>query len=87
MQMTTVRDFRKHLADYLESDDAVVVTKHGKPAGFYLPMNLELEVLEKLKRKLFLDQAAKMSQLTNHIDEEEIEADFEQWRKERRSRR
>lgn len=86
MQITSVRDFRNNLAEYLDATDAVVVTKHGKPAGFYLPMNMENEAIDKLKRKLFLDQAEKMSQLTQHIEEGEIEADFEKWRKERRHR-
>jgi hypothetical protein len=70
------------------SDDVVLVTRDGKPAGFYVPWN-QPDLPIELKRELF-------AQLTDRIGaqlevagvtEDEILADFAQWRAARRARR
>ncbi len=33
-----MREFREQLAQYLESDVPIAVTKHGRTVGFYIPL-------------------------------------------------
>ncbi len=33
-----MREFREQLAEYLESDVPIAVTKHGRTVGFYIPL-------------------------------------------------
>jgi hypothetical protein len=37
MKVVTVRDFRDHASEMFRSDDVVLVTREGTPAGFFLP--------------------------------------------------
>lgn len=32
-----IREFREKLADYLESDSPLAITRHGETLGFYIP--------------------------------------------------
>jgi antitoxin (DNA-binding transcriptional repressor) of toxin-antitoxin stability system len=32
-----IREFRENLADYLESDQPLAITRHGETLGFYIP--------------------------------------------------
>lgn len=32
-----IREFRENLADYLESDKPLAITRHGETLGFYIP--------------------------------------------------
>ena len=37
MKVVTVRDFRDHASEMFRSDDVILVTREGSPAGFFLP--------------------------------------------------
>jgi hypothetical protein len=37
MKVVTVRDFRDRASEMFRSDDVILVTRDGAPAGFYLP--------------------------------------------------
>jgi hypothetical protein len=37
MKVVTVRDFRDHTSEMFRSDDVILVTRDGAPAGFFLP--------------------------------------------------
>lgn len=39
MKVVTVRDFRDRASEMFHSDDVILVTRDGAPAGFYLPWN------------------------------------------------
>ena len=38
MRMTGVRDFRAHLTRYVSGEEPVLLTRHGKVSGLYLPL-------------------------------------------------
>jgi hypothetical protein len=88
VKVVTVRDFRDRASEMFHSEDVILVTRDGKPAGFYIPWD-KPELPIELKRELF-------SQLTDRIGvrlegegvtEEEVLADFAEWRAARRARR
>jgi hypothetical protein len=52
-----IREFRKNLAGYLESDQPLAITRHGQTLGFYIPAQkrsrkAELEAMRAAARDL-----------------------------------
>lgn len=39
MKRVGVREFRDHATQYLASDNVLAVERHGRPIGFYIPVN------------------------------------------------
>jgi hypothetical protein len=87
MKMATVREFRSDLAGMLDEREPIMITRHGKMTGVYIPWNKKSELPLELKREAFKKLSNKMSMLTAHIDEKEMLDDFEKWRKARNRRR
>jgi PHD/YefM family antitoxin component YafN of YafNO toxin-antitoxin module len=87
MKMATVREFRNELADMLTDKEPIVVTRHGKMTGVYIPWNKKNDLPLELKKEAFKVVSEKMAKLTKDIDEKEMIEDFEKWRKGSRSRR
>jgi hypothetical protein len=59
------------------SDDVILVTREGRPAGFYLPWDAA-ELPEQVRHEVFLrltDQIAEQRE-TRGITEEEVLSDF-----------
>jgi antitoxin (DNA-binding transcriptional repressor) of toxin-antitoxin stability system len=88
MQTTKVgiREFREHLADYLESKTPVAITRHGATIGIYVPTRpkpnkADLDALRVAGEKM---QALIAAAGTT---EEEVVADFKRARRERRGRK
>jgi hypothetical protein len=52
MKVVTVRDFRDHATEMFRSEDVVLVTRDGKPAGFFVPWD-QPELPVQLRRELF----------------------------------
>lgn len=77
-----VREFRQDLADYIDGDEPVTVTRHGRRVGVFIPTRGDRAeaiaayqaATEKL-RTLMAEQG---------IDEDEIVAEFDAARKARR---
>jgi antitoxin (DNA-binding transcriptional repressor) of toxin-antitoxin stability system len=89
VSMTSVkvgmREFREQLAQYLETDTPVAVTKHGRTVGFYIPLGRkpgqeDVAALREAGRRL--DQW--MAQ--QGLSEDELVADFKSMRKASRKR-
>ena len=88
MELNTVREFRNRATDILRSKNPVIITRHGKVAGVFLPTpdgQLPLE----LRRELF---AAATEQLHKHreelgVPEEQVAAALAEWHKKRRAAR
>jgi hypothetical protein len=53
MKVVTVRDFRDRASEMFRSDDVILVTRDGAPAGFYLPWNTS-ELPVEVRREVFL---------------------------------
>jgi hypothetical protein len=88
MKISTVREFRDRATGLLRSKDPVLVTRWGKLAGIFFPSPDATLPLE-LKRELFgmLSRAIAVQIRRRGLQEKELLADFERWRKERRATR
>ena len=53
MKVVTVRDFRDRASEMFRSEDVILVTRDGAPAGFYLPWATP-EVPVEVRREAFL---------------------------------
>ena len=80
--MTTkvgIREFRAGLADYIDSDDPVAVTRHGRTIGYFIPAKADREAEAASLRVA----AAKLDALTDiddsHVDD--MVQEFEKLRK------
>lgn len=85
MKLVTVRDFRDRASEMLRSDDIILVTRDGRPAGFFLPWHRH-EIPDEIRKGLYAELSARAREhLAEHgVGEEEILSDF---RAARRSRR
>jgi hypothetical protein len=80
MKISTVREFRDKATGMLRSKDPILVTRRGRLAGVFFPLQkdslpgeLTSEIARQIKRR--------------GISEKEVLADFEGWRKARREAR
>lgn len=53
MKVVTVRDFRDRASEMFHSDDVILVTRDGAPAGFFLPWDTP-ELPVEVRREVFL---------------------------------
>jgi prevent-host-death family protein len=88
VKTTTIRDFRSNIAKLIDSDESVLVTKHGKPAAVLYPLRDPSKIPMEVRRQLFLSLTADIgNQLdAKGISEEEIDRDFAKFKKRRRRR-
>ena len=84
MKTASIKDFRLNLAEMVNKDEPVMLTRHGHPLGFYVPWsdteNLPLE----FKRQAFIKNAPLRKKVFGHIEEKDLMEDFAKWQKERR---
>jgi hypothetical protein len=78
MRMTGVRDFRAHLTRYVSGEEPVLLTRHGKVSGLYLPLEDASRVPDDLRRELASVLGAQ------GVGEREIGEDFRAHRRHRR---
>jgi hypothetical protein len=77
MRIVTVRDFRDRASEMFRSDDVILVTRGGRPAGFFLPWDAP-ELPKDVRREVFLrltDQIAAQREARG-VTEEEVLNDF-----------
>jgi prevent-host-death family protein len=86
VKTTTIREFRSNIAKLIDSDESVLVTKHGKPAAVLYPLHDPSKVPLEIRRKLFLSLAANIGKQLDAkgISDEEIDRDFAEFKKRRR---
>jgi hypothetical protein len=77
MKVVTVRDFRDHASEMFRSDDVILVTREGAPAGFFLPWDTP-ELPVEVRREVFLRLSEQVgAQLSEKgVSESEITDDF-----------
>ena len=85
MRISTVREFRDNATGFLRSRDPILVTRRGRLAGVFFPWP-EASLPLELKRELFSVLSAEVRRQIKKrgLAEEEVVADFESWRKDRR---
>jgi len=88
MRITTVREFRDHATGLLRSKAPILVTRRGRLAGVFFPWPEESLPVE-FKKELFSVLSAELFRelKKRKVSEEEVQADFESWRKARRASR
>jgi hypothetical protein len=77
MRVVTVRDFRDRASEMFRSDDVILVTRDGAPAGFYLPWDTP-ELPVEVRREVFLRLSEQIgAQIGAHgASEQEVVDDF-----------
>lgn len=77
MKIVTVREFRDRATEMLRSEDVILITRDGLPAGFFLPWDAR-ELPSDAERQLFLHLSEQIgSQLkAQGVSEEEVVGDF-----------
>lgn len=77
MKVVTIRDFRDHATEMFRSDDVILVTREGTPAGFFLPWDTPKLPVE-VRREVFLRLSEQVGkQLADRgVSEAEVLDDF-----------
>lgn len=78
MRVVNVRDFRDRASEMFRSEDVVLVTRDGRPAGFYVPWEAA-ELPIEVRRELFARLAAEVGEALGAAgvsEEEEVLSDF-----------
>ena len=77
MKVVTVRDFRDHATEMFRSEDVILVTRDGAPAGFFLPWDTP-ELPVEVRREVFLRLSEQIgAQLEDRgVSESEVLGDF-----------
>ncbi|MDY0061142.1 MAG: prevent-host-death protein [Myxococcota bacterium] len=86
MRVAGVRELRGNLASLLDGGEPVLVTRHGKMAGLYLPLDDPDHVPTDLRRELADVLGRHLASLleARGVDEEELQEDFDAHRRRRR---
>jgi hypothetical protein len=84
MRVVSVRDFRDRASEMFRSDDVILVTRDGAPAGFYLPWDTP-ELPVEVRREVFLRLSEQIgAQLeAGGASEQEVVDDFAAGRRRR----
>lgn len=87
MKTATIREFRSSIAELIAGEEAVLVTKHGKPAAVLYPLGDPKMIPMEVRRNLYLALAGNIAKQLDArgVSEEQIEREFAE-RKKRRSR-
>jgi len=77
MKIVTVRDFRDHATEMFRSDDVILVTRDGAPAGFFLPWDTP-ELPVEVRREVFLRLSEQIGEqlAAKGVGEAEVLDDF-----------
>ncbi|HXA20134.1 MAG TPA: type II toxin-antitoxin system Phd/YefM family antitoxin [Thermoanaerobaculia bacterium] len=86
MKTTTIREFRGNIAKLIDSDESVLITRHGKPAAVMYPLRDPAKIPLEVRRKLYVAMAGEIAKQLDaqKVSEAEIERDFTEFRKRRR---
>jgi hypothetical protein len=88
MKVATVREFRDKATRYFKEEEPVLVTRHGKVTGLYLPIDHPESFPLELRKDLLvrLGESISRSLTRKGISEERLLADFKSFKKTRRRR-
>ncbi|MDP2157585.1 MAG: hypothetical protein Q8K68_07755 [Nitrospirota bacterium] len=88
MKVATVREFRDKATSYFREEEPILVTRHGKVTGLYLPIDHPESFPLELRKDLLvrLGDSISRSLTKKGISEEKLLADFDTNKKTRRRR-
>jgi len=88
MKVASVREFRDKATSFFKNEEPILVTRHGKAAGLYLPIEHPESFPLELRKELLVrfGEAISRSLAKKGIAEEKLIADFDTFKKTRRRR-
>lgn len=88
MKVTGIRELRAQSSALLGGDEPLIVTKHGKISGIYLPLEEPDKIPSDLRRELAAILGRHLGKLLarQKITEGKISKDFNAYRRRRRGR-
>jgi len=88
MKVATVREFRDKATSYFREEEPILVTRHGKVTGLYLPLDHPESFPLELRKDLLvrIGDSIGRSLTKKGISEEKLLADFDTYKKTRRRR-
>jgi hypothetical protein len=83
MRVAGVREIRENLAALLGGHEPVLVTRHGKLSGLYLPLDDPDRIPTDLRREMALVLGRHLAALlaTNGVTEQSVQKDFNTYRR------
>jgi PHD/YefM family antitoxin component YafN of YafNO toxin-antitoxin module len=86
MKVATVREFRDKATSYFKDEEPILVTRHGKVTGLYLPIERKDSIPLELRKELLVSFGRSISRSLEKkgITEGKLLADFETHKKTRR---
>jgi hypothetical protein len=86
MRVAGIRELRSKTAELLGGDELLLVTRHGKISGLYLPLEDANRLPQDLRRELSQVLSAHLAQqlAAGGWSEKEIHEDFDAFRRRRR---
>jgi len=88
MKIATVREFRDKATNYFKDEEPILVTRHGKVTGLYLP----IQHPESFPLELRKDLLVRLGDSIGHalekqgVSEQKLLTDFDAFKKRRRRR-
>lgn len=86
MKTASIRDFRSRITELIDSDEPVLVTRHGKNAAVLFPLRDPKKVPLELRRKLFRELTNDIARQLDAkgVTDEDVERAFTSIKKRRR---
>lgn len=86
MKVATVREFRDKATSYFRDEEPILVTRHGKVTGLYLPIEHPESFPIELRKELLIRIGESISRSLSKkgVSEEKLLADFKTFKKARR---
>lgn len=88
MKTATVRELRSQTSELLKGPENVLVTSHGRPTAMIFPLKDPTKLPLEVRRQLYLELSAQLAEQlqAKGVTEDEIQRDFEGFKKRRRGR-
>jgi hypothetical protein len=85
VKVVTLRDFRDRATEMMRSHEVLLVTRDGKPAGFFLPWDRP-DLPDDIRKGIYaeLSDRARRELADKGVTEDEVLADFQAARRSRR---
>jgi hypothetical protein len=85
VKVVTLRDFRDRATEMMRGHEVLLVTRDGKPAGFFLPWDRP-DVPDDIRKGIYAELSGRARDELDEkgVSEEEVLADFKAARRSRR---
>ena len=86
MKTTSIREFRNRVAELIDSDEPVLVTRHGRNAAVLYPLGDPKKIPIEVRRRLFKDITESIREQLDAagVTDEEVSSELRSSKKRRR---